>query len=184
VEYPVAYWQVNEYTTSESVEKVFNQVAQLAPVVLVIEDIDSLPAHTRSTFLNTLDGATTKDGFFLIGTTNYPERLDSALKNRAGRFDRTYEIKLPNSELRKEFLTKRGTLDFVSQVMLDEMVEKTKGFSYVQLNEVFISIAFQSYNNEEIDPFSVIELIEKNNRKNAKNDWVESESKKSMGFQN
>ncbi|MFK4996941.1 ATP-binding protein [Bacillus sp. N9] len=76
----------------------------MAPMVLVIEDIDSMPESVRSVFLNTLDGATSKEGIFLIGTTNYPERIDPALINRAGRFDRAYEIKKPTEKLRMQYL--------------------------------------------------------------------------------
>ena len=40
---PVAYWQITEYTTSYSINEVFSIVAKMAPMVLVIEDIDSMP---------------------------------------------------------------------------------------------------------------------------------------------
>lgn len=56
------YWQITEYTSSESVNEVFEAAARLAPMVLVIEDIDSMPQEVRSFFLNTLDGATSKEG--------------------------------------------------------------------------------------------------------------------------
>ena len=89
---PVVYWQITEYTSSYSIKEVFSTVTKMAPMILIIEDIDSMPEEVRSVFLNTLDGATSKEGIFLIGTTNYPEKIDPALINRAGRFDRTYEI--------------------------------------------------------------------------------------------
>lgn len=69
---PVIYWQITEHTGSYSVEEVFSTVARMAPAILVIEDIDSMPEHTRSTFLNTLDGARVRDGLFIIGTTKLP----------------------------------------------------------------------------------------------------------------
>lgn len=47
--------------------------AVTAPVRSEIEDIDAMPQRARSYFLNILDGATSKEGIFLIGTTNYPE---------------------------------------------------------------------------------------------------------------
>nr|WP_281365259.1 AAA family ATPase [Paenibacillus foliorum] len=40
-------------------------------MILVIEDIDSIAERARSYFLNLLDGATSQEGMFLIGTTNY-----------------------------------------------------------------------------------------------------------------
>ncbi|WP_052360575.1 ATP-binding protein [Oceanobacillus manasiensis] len=93
---PVVYWQITEYTSSYSISEVFATATKMAPLVLIIEDIDSMPEESRSVFLNTLDGATSKEGIFLIGTTNYPEKIDPALINRAGRFDRAYEISREN----------------------------------------------------------------------------------------
>jgi hypothetical protein len=87
VKAPVAYWQITENTCSDSIQEVFQAAANLAPMILVIEDIDAMPQRARSYFLNILDGATSKEGIFLIGTTNYPEQIDPALMNRAGRFD-------------------------------------------------------------------------------------------------
>ena len=73
---PIAYWQITEFTHSSSIEEVFAAAVRMAPMVLVIEDIDSMPERARSYFLNVLDGATSKEGVFLIGTTNYPEKID------------------------------------------------------------------------------------------------------------
>src|SRR5699024_3728562 len=84
-----------------SIDEVFEMANKMAPVILIVEDIDSMPTESRSVFLNALDGATTKEGIFIIGTTNYPEKIDPALINRAGRFDRAYEIKQPNTVMRK-----------------------------------------------------------------------------------
>ena len=103
---PVIYWQITEHTGSYSVQEVFSTVARMAPAILVIEDIDSMPEHTRSSFLNTLDGARVRAGLFIIGTTNYPEKIDPALINRAGRFDSTYEIPSPSSDIRRNYMKK------------------------------------------------------------------------------
>ena len=84
VKAPVAYWQITENTGSESIQEVFQAAANMAPMILVIEDIDAMPQRARSYFLNILDGATSKEGIFLIGATNYPEQIDPALMNRAG----------------------------------------------------------------------------------------------------
>jgi SpoVK/Ycf46/Vps4 family AAA+-type ATPase len=182
IDAPVIYWQINEFTTSASIKVVFDKAADLAPVVLVIEDLDSLPQACRSSFLNTLDGATTKEGILLIGTTNYPEKIDKALINRAGRFDRTFEIKLPNEELRSEYLHIRGMGDFISEVEIKDIVEKTENFSYVQLNEIFRRVAFADFNKEEIDINEVIDQIKENNRKTEKATWNTKELTSSLGF--
>lgn len=67
--------------------------------ILVIEDIDCAFVEREGTekislsgLLNALDGLCAKDGQIVFMTTNYPEKLDSALK-RPGRVDYTLEVK-------------------------------------------------------------------------------------------
>jgi AAA+ superfamily predicted ATPase len=180
---PVIYWQVNEFTTSASISQVFEKAENLAPAVLVIEDLDSLPGNCRSTFLNMLDGATAANGIFLIGTTNYPERVDDALKNRPGRFDRIYEVELPNSSLRSEYMRVRGYLDFITEEELTSLIDKTSGFSFVQLNEVFISMAFSAHTSGKADYESIITQIQKANANAKKNSWSKTGDSK-VGFTN
>lgn len=68
---------------------VFDKARQLAPCVLVLEDLDSLiNDKNRSFFLNQLDGLQSNHGLLIIGTTNYFDRLDPGLNSRPSRFDR------------------------------------------------------------------------------------------------
>lgn len=68
---------------------VFNKARQLAPCVIILEDLDSLiNDRNRSFFLNQLDGLEGNDGLLIIGTTNHFERLDPGLSTRPSRFDR------------------------------------------------------------------------------------------------
>ena len=79
--------------------------------IVIMEDIDSMiNMSNRSDFLNTIDGMEINSGLYLIATTNYPERLDSGIFNRAGRFDKAYEICNPNKETRKLFFESRNEL--------------------------------------------------------------------------
>ncbi len=76
------------------------------PSILVMEDIDVLFAEDRkseqpnfltfSGLLNALDGMLSVDGIVTVMTTNHVERLDPALI-RAGRVDRKFEFKPPNT---------------------------------------------------------------------------------------
>ncbi|MCM3766764.1 ATP-binding protein [Neobacillus niacini] len=148
---PVAYWQITEYTSSYTIKEVFSSVLKLAPMVLVIEDIDSMPSGVRSVFLNTLDGATSKEGVFLIGTTNYPEKIDPALMNRSGRFDRAYKIKLPTTELRYQYLIAKKLDRILADERIREVAEVTKDLSYAQLNELYTSIALEWHYEQQVD---------------------------------
>ncbi|MBS4208030.1 ATP-binding protein [Bacillus sp. FJAT-50079] len=179
---PIAYWQITEYTTSYSIKEVFSIVAKMAPMVLVIEDIDSMPESVRSVFLNTLDGATSKEGIFLIGTTNYPERIDPALINRAGRFDRAYEIKKPTQALREQYLLHKKMDRFMDKAAIEYMAKKTEGFSVAQLNELYTSAALQWHYEQAIDIESLIENLESANEKTRRREWESEEYPSRLGF--
>ncbi|MDQ0207684.1 ATP-binding protein [Alkalicoccobacillus murimartini] len=177
---PVAYWQITEFTTSDSIEEVFSSARRLAPMVLVIEDIDSMPKGVRSFFLNTLDGATSKEGIFLIGTTNYPEEIDPGLMNRGGRFDRAYEIVLPTFELRIQYLERRGFDAFMSQSKIQDVATLSEGFSFAQLGELFVSTALEWHQKGEVDVEKVIQGMQTEHHKSKKGDWMSPNKK--MGF--
>lgn len=179
---PVVYWQITEYTSSYSISEVFQTAKRFAPVILIIEDIDSMPHEARSVFLNALDGATSKDGIFLIGTTNYPEKIDPALINRAGRFDRAYEIKQPDETLRYNYLVKKNVSQFIDEDTTLVLAKKTKGLSISQLNELYMSIALEWHYEKTVDIDKIINDLLENHRKTMKNDWEMTDSDDRFGF--
>ena len=72
-----------------AMQAVFDKARQMAPCVLILEDLDSLINDgNRSFFLNQLDGLEGNDGLLIIGSTNHFDRLDPALNSRPSRFDR------------------------------------------------------------------------------------------------
>jgi len=171
IDAPVVYWQITEHTSSYTIREVFSSVAKIAPMVLVIEDIDSMPEHVRSVFLNILDGSTSKEGIFLIGTTNYPEKIDPALINRSGRFDRAYELKLPTKEMRKQYLVMKKMDQFLSEEDLNMVVEKTNSFSFAQLNELYTSVALQWHYEQKVDIESICSDLASDNKKTKNTQW-------------
>lgn len=175
------YWQVNEYTDSGIVEEVFRRVEDEPKMILIIEDIDSLPKNTRSTFLNKLDGATFRQGSFIIATTNYPENIDSALFNRAGRFDRAYEIKKPTAAQRFDYLSRKGALNFVDEDSLHAVAKATEDFSMAVLNEIYLTMAAAYHHGDEIDIFKTIKEIKTMSNQQEKGDFTKKSSR-SMGF--
>ncbi|WP_245844184.1 ATP-binding protein [Oceanobacillus rekensis] len=179
---PVVYWQITEYTSSYSIKEVFATLTKMAPMILIIEDIDSMPEEARSVFLNTLDGATSKEGIFLIGTTNYPEKIDPALINRAGRFDRAYEIKQPDDALRSKYLHKKGMTKFLSEEMLTQLTKQTKGLSIAQLNELYMSVALQWHYENQVDVDKIVKDLQENHRRTMKQEWDTEEYAGRMGF--
>ncbi len=177
---PVVYWQITEFTGSHSIQEVFGIVTRLAPAILVIEDIDSMPEYTRSVFLNTLDGTQSREGLFIIGTTNYPEKIDPALINRAGRFDRAYEIPAPSAQVREQYLRKLDLKDIFSHQQVKDMARLTKGLSISQLNELYMSVALNWHYDGELAFEERIKELQKQNKRSKKNDWEDEEG--SIGF--
>ncbi|MEK0317154.1 ATP-binding protein [Cohnella sp. 56] len=172
VEAPVSYWQITEYTNSESIREVFAAAVKQAPAILIIEDIDSMPDSCRSFFLNILDGATAKEGVFLIGTTNYPQKIDPALINRAGRFDRAYEVKLPDEAMRLDYLRRKGLPELAGEEQAIHAAERTEGFSLAQLNELYVSAALQKRYEDRIDLEQLVLGLRNDLDKGNKRNWL------------
>lgn len=179
---PVAYWQITEFTNSESISEVFSAAVRMAPMVLVIEDIDSMPESCRSFFLNILDGVASKEGVFLIGTTNYPERIDPALMNRAGRFDRAYEVKLPDEPLRYAYLLRKGMERVVDREKVAEVARRTEGFTFAQLGELYVSSALQLHYEGQADPLKLADEMKSDFGKSRSGEWMSEGKAKPMGF--
>lgn len=76
-------------TSQENLATIFNGARNMAPCLLIFEDLDSMiDDDNRSYFLNEVDGMDANDGLLMIATTNHFDRLDPGLSNRPSRFDR------------------------------------------------------------------------------------------------
>ncbi|KAJ3736527.1 P-loop containing nucleoside triphosphate hydrolase protein [Lentinula guzmanii] len=129
-----------------SMKAVFSKARQLAPCVLVLEDLDSLITdRNRSFFLNELDGLEGNDGLLVLGTTNHFDRLDPGLSTRPSRFDRKYLFDDPDRDERalyavywQEKLKDNKSIDF-PDTLVDEVADATNRFSFAYLKEAFVS---------------------------------------------
>ncbi|TFY61218.1 hypothetical protein EVJ58_g4644 [Rhodofomes roseus] len=126
--------------------EVFNKAREMAPCVMVLEDLDSLITDkNRSFFLNQLDGLEGNDGLLLIASTNHLEKLDVALSGRPSRFDRKFAFDDPDERERTLYvkywqkkLESNSAVEF-SDALVEELVSATAGFSFAYCKEVFIS---------------------------------------------
>ncbi len=135
----------SEYgTEQENIRAVFERARIVAPCLLVLEDLDSMvDDKSRSSFLNELDGFETNTGVVVLGTTNYPERLDPAILDRPSRFDRKYYFDLPREVERSSYVTawdKELQVELrLSEEVVREVVQLTEGFSFAYMKELFLS---------------------------------------------
>jgi AAA+ superfamily predicted ATPase len=131
-------------TDSENIRKVFKQARQSAPCILVLEDLDSLLTNeNRSFFLNELDGFAANEGIVTIASTNHPERLDQAIRDRPSRFDRKYHFELPDNSVRQAYIVlwndRLKTQMRLSPLAISQIAAHTDGFSFAYLKELFLS---------------------------------------------
>ncbi|KAH9844113.1 P-loop containing nucleoside triphosphate hydrolase protein [Rhodofomes roseus] len=129
-----------------SMALVFDKAREMAPCVLILEDLDSLINDSnRSFFLNQLDGLEGNDGLLLIGSTNHFDKLDPALSGRPSRFDRKWEFEDPDEEERalytkywQDKLKSNKDIDFPDS-LVHEIAATTNKFSFAYLKEAFVS---------------------------------------------
>jgi SpoVK/Ycf46/Vps4 family AAA+-type ATPase len=131
-------------TASSNMQRVFARAREVAPCVLVLEDLDALISEqSRSFFLNEVDGFAANHGILLLATTNHPERIDAAILNRPSRFDRKYHFALPETAEREAYIARwNETLPpdtRLSPAGLDAAAERSEGFSFAYLKELFLT---------------------------------------------
>ena len=130
----------------------FRKVEPNRPLVVLLEDIDSLAGENRyqtARLLNILDGVKQIDGVVYIATTNYPEKLQERITNRPSRFDRRYQVELPNEEIRRAYINHKLNEDDLKNVNIEEWIKKTEGMSLSHIKEVVISVIVMGRSFEE-----------------------------------
>jgi len=128
--------------SEKRIAEVFAKARQVAPAVIFLDELDAL-APKRGTalgephvterivnqLLSELDGLEELRGVVVIGATNRPDIIDPALL-RPGRFDELIYIPIPDKETRKAiFQVHTRKMSLAPDVNLDELVEKTEGFT-------------------------------------------------------
>jgi AAA family ATPase len=125
--------------SERAIRDVFRRARAAKPCIIFFDEIDSIgKARDKSgdsglnvvaTLLNEMDGIEALKDVFVIGATNRPDILDSALI-RTGRFDAHIHIGLPTLEARLQILkihTRKKPL--AQDVDLDVVAQRTEGSS-------------------------------------------------------
>lgn len=135
--------------------QVLTDIQEIEPdrrFIAILEDIDNFISADRSVLtqlLNILDGNLQFKNLVVIATTNYPEKLESRISNRPSRFDRRYEIKTPNAEVRKYYIEHKLNEEDLNSINVDDWVKNTEDFSIDHLKELLISVFVLKYSFED-----------------------------------
>merc|ERR1712099_7591 len=133
-----------------NVRDVFEKARQAAPCVLFFDELDSIAQQrggsqgdgggaadrVMNQLLTEMDGVGAKKNVFIIGATNRPDIIDTALM-RPGRLDQLIYIPMPDFESRLSILRATLRKSPVSQeVDLSYMASQTDKFTGADLTEI------------------------------------------------
>lgn len=126
--------------SEKAVRKIFEKARQASPSIVFFDEIDSIaPARGISSgdshvterlvnqLLTELDGLQELNDIVIIGATNRPDILDTALL-RPGRFDRIILTPVPDTKEREEIFKVHTKNMPMKGVNVRELAEKTDGY--------------------------------------------------------
>jgi AAA family ATPase len=147
--------------SERAIRDVFRRARAAKPCIIFFDEIDSIGKSREktqdsglnvvTTLLNEMDGIEALKDVFIIGATNRPDILDSALI-RTGRFDAHIHIGLPTEEARAQILriqTRRRPL--AADVDLSIVAARTEGSSGADISglcSVVVDLAIKDYTND------------------------------------
>ena len=121
------------------IRDIFAEAEKNAPTIIFIDEIDAIAPKREEAYgeverrvvaqlLATMDGLKSRGKVIVIGATNRPNALDSALR-RPGRFDREIEIGIPGKEGRLAILNVHArNMPLTRDVKLNKIASITHGF--------------------------------------------------------
>ncbi|KAF3965131.1 hypothetical protein CMV_010658 [Castanea mollissima] len=133
-----------------NVREIFDKARQSAPCVLFFDELDSIATQRGGSvgdaggaadrvlnqLLTEMDGMTAKKTVFIIGATNRPDIIDSALL-RPGRLDQLIYIPLPDEASRHQIFKACLRKSPISkEVDLAALARYTQGFSGADITEI------------------------------------------------
>lgn len=142
------------------IKEIFEMAKRNAPCILFIDEIDAI-GQRRSTgsyndqdreqtlnqLLIEMDGFANDTGIIVIGATNRPDMLDSALL-RPGRFDRQVYIELPDLAGRRAILDLYAKkIKVGNDVNIQDVARGTTGFSGADLENLLNEAALHAVRN-------------------------------------
>jgi len=126
--------------SEEGVRKIFERARQVSPCIIFFDEIDSLAGkrgleqgqkvteRVLNQILAEMDGIEDLSNVIVIGATNRPDMLDSALL-RPGRFDRILLVTAPEKEGREQVIKiHTKNMPLAKDVNIKRLVDNTEGY--------------------------------------------------------
>ncbi|CAN1253018.1 Cell division cycle protein 48 homolog, partial [Linum perenne] len=171
-----------------NVREIFDKARQSAPCVLFFDELDSIATQRGGSggdaggaadrvlnqLLTEMDGMSAKKTVFIIGATNRPDIIDSALL-RPGRLDQLIYIPLPDEDSRHQiFKAALRKSPLAKEVDLRALAKYTQGFSGADITEI-CQRACKYAIRENIEKLLILQDIEKERKKEANPEAMEED---------
>jgi DNA polymerase III delta prime subunit len=127
--------------------------------VLLLEDIDRFFSKEEgfktpvsfSTILNALDGVVQRKNSIIIATANHPDKIDSQVLFRPGRFDLRIPFSSPTRESIISFLKKLSCDDSISDNAISKVADLCRGHSFAFVKGIYLSAANKSFERKSLE---------------------------------
>lgn len=140
---------------AEALREAFSYAEEQSPSLFYIEDLDTMIENgfDVSTFLNLLDGISARNGLLVIATANNVKKLKANITRRPSRFDRKFDIPLPNLEMAHIYLNKWFS-KIITPAKCKELAEQAvrNELAYVHLKDLYISSMFEALAHKRKKP--------------------------------
>lgn len=121
--------------------------------VLLLEDIDRFFSREEgfktpvsfSAILNALDGVVQRKNSILIATANNPEKIDSQVLFRPGRFDLRIPFAPPDRTVMISFINRLVESDSISSETVEKVADASKGHSFAFVKGVYMAAANKAF---------------------------------------
>jgi len=148
---------MNKYygETEAKLRDIFKEAKDNSPSIIFIDEIDAIAPKREEAYgdvekrvvaqlLALMDGLDDRGNVIVLGATNRPESVDPALR-RPGRFDREFEISVPNEDGRLEilFIHTRG-MPLSDDIDLKNLASELHGYTGADIKSLCREAALKS----------------------------------------
>ena len=156
--------------TQKILGQLFKQASIFAPIILIFDEIETMVpnrnhpdnikvAEDTNAFLSELNTCAER-GIFVVGTTNRPQFMDSAIL-RSGRFDKKFYVPLPDEQTRTlifhNYLHNRPIDAHINYQTLGQMT--SSGYISSDIRQICDEVATRAFNKDAIITQDLIEQV-------------------------
>jgi hypothetical protein len=123
--------------------KKLNSIDANLPLMVVLEDLDSVHPSMEVYLTSILDGEQSPKNTFFLGTTNYLQQISKRVL-RPGRFDLIYKVDGLSDAMRRQYITEKCA-EFelnLSVEKSDEMFTLTAGYNFSEIRTFMAYVGF------------------------------------------